>query len=154
MPRDVGSDVKARDQGRDYSVCHMFICVFAFLVGGFPCTSQDTSPPLEVFCIDLFPFIPPLVAAAWLSMTLSRLFSTLVFICWRPSIISNLCTSSSNLLDNSDLFLTSPQYAVQPLVLPLSKCQIKHMIPLKKVLQDNNCYSIDVGLFIFNLSTF
>ena len=78
--RDVGSDVKARDQGRGYSVCNMFICVFAVLVEGFPCT-QDTSPPLEVFCIELFPFIPPLVAAAWLLMTLNGLFSTLVFTC-------------------------------------------------------------------------
>ena len=35
--------------------------------------------------------------------------------------------------------------------LSLSKSEIKRMIPLKKVLQDN-CYSICVGLFISNFS--
>ena len=64
---------------------------------------HDTSPLLDVFVV-----IPPL-AAAWLFMTLNGLFSTLVLTCCRPSIISSLCASSSNLLDNSDLFLTSPR---------------------------------------------
>ena len=55
---------------------HLHVCVFE----GPPC-AQDTSPPLEMFCIELLPFIPPLVVAAWLLMALNGLFSTLVFTC-------------------------------------------------------------------------
>lgn len=65
-------------------------------------------PPLEVCVIVQFPDNPPL-AAAWLLIWLNGLFSILVFTCCRPSIISSLCASSSSLLDNSDLFLTSPR---------------------------------------------
>ena len=68
----------------------------------------DNTPPLDVCCIIVFPDMPPL-AAAWLLIRLNGLFSILVFTDCRPSIISSLCASSSSLLDNSDLFLTSPR---------------------------------------------